>query len=63
MNDRDAAITFTCVTRIVVGEPPRLAERPFSDARIGFVHSCYGDTIRTLVFVPKALQELADDAE
>lgn len=54
-------IELKCTTRIVVGEPPVKADRPFNDARIGFVHSLVGDTIRTLIFVPEALRELADE--
>ncbi len=48
-------------TRIVVGEAPAKAERPFNDSRIGFVHSLVNGELRTLVFVPEALRELADE--
>jgi hypothetical protein len=54
------AVSFRVETRIVVGVAPLKSERPFHDDRIGVVHSMLGDTIRTIVFVPEELRELAD---
>ncbi len=58
---KDGSIEIRATTRIVVGEPPVRAERPYNDSRIGFVHSVAGDELRTIVFVPEALRELADE--
>jgi hypothetical protein len=47
--------------RVVVGAPPPRAERLPDDPRIGVVHSMLGGMIRTIVFVPEELRELADE--
>lgn len=57
----DAPLEIRSTMRIVVGEPPVKADRPYNDSRIGFVHSFVGDTLRTIVFVPESLRELADE--
>ncbi len=64
MSDATRPGCFRATLRIVVATPPRKVERPYPDARIGFLHSfvrdAHGLSARTIVFVPEELRVLAD---
>lgn len=58
---KDGAFIISSAFRVVVGKPPKRAQRLSDDPRIGYVHSFHGAVLRTIVFVPEELRELASE--